>query len=623
MREPQVDRFCRCIKKVKKTIRIRPGSTKEQGAIAVCTKSILQRRGRTLRKVQCRKHMLQTQPMKGGELIAGGADTLVFYDRSKFDYPLDTSWFDDPYDIDEMMSEYPAPYEDKRKTVEDLIKKYRAAVRMISVNGSEMRVHRVIKAWFGAKQLDPFVQMHTNVWASNGVYKIDKDRTKVSGRIDKWKDAMEGRYGRYDWYGLITRYQNPDIFRLSGQERMIRLGELLRTILHIDGQFVHFDLHMGNAATMRDGTTVIHDFGRAKIRDYLQPFTDYSLSYPHADNRRVFRNALIDLFSEVKNDPDEILSFDQHFFIATLFDSIKDKTDIADWLNVSSYVPGNEESNKKNLIGNRIAVSMMPKFGIIDVYPYKQEINYDEATKSEVSMKTDGSSLPCFMNPMYETRYHHITRIFDLLSVLRAFESGFGKTSAYKTAAMLLYMIGIDIPCANRVDVERVINECLVGAYKEAGLEYKVITKEEEIQEAEHYWAEKKRRNDDPRMYPVKPAPAPSAAPAAPTAGGGDKQYEFDDKTKKLLETSHSKEPKAFTKLDLTPDEVMAEEKREPLEIPNDAPAEVKAVMEGIKKATVKTKDMTDDGLGEWTVVDKSGKHKGGTFRRKRLPRLV
>jgi hypothetical protein len=34
-------------------------------------------------------------------------------------------------------------------------------------------------------------------------------------------------------------------------------------------------------------------------------------------------------------------------------------------------------------------------------------------------------------------------------------------------------------------------------------------------------------------------------------------------------------------------------------------------------KATVKPEDMADDGLGE------SGKHKGGTFRRKRLPQLM
>ena len=45
--------FCRCIKSVRRTIKARKGSTKEQGAIAVCVKSVLGSRGKTLRKFQC------------------------------------------------------------------------------------------------------------------------------------------------------------------------------------------------------------------------------------------------------------------------------------------------------------------------------------------------------------------------------------------------------------------------------------------------------------------------------------------------------------------------------------------------------------------------------------------
>jgi GNAT superfamily N-acetyltransferase len=66
MREPQVDRFCRCVKKVRKTLKARPGSTPDQGGIAVCTKSVLQTKGRTLKKVNCSKHILETQPIKAG-----------------------------------------------------------------------------------------------------------------------------------------------------------------------------------------------------------------------------------------------------------------------------------------------------------------------------------------------------------------------------------------------------------------------------------------------------------------------------------------------------------------------------------------------------------------------------
>jgi hypothetical protein len=60
----QASRFCRCIKAVRKTVKRRPGQTKESGAIAICVKSVLKSRGRTLKKFKCRgakAPILQTQ----------------------------------------------------------------------------------------------------------------------------------------------------------------------------------------------------------------------------------------------------------------------------------------------------------------------------------------------------------------------------------------------------------------------------------------------------------------------------------------------------------------------------------------------------------------------------------
>lgn len=58
-------RFCKCIKKVKRTVRVRPGLSpnKESAAIAICTKSLLFRRGRTIKRVRClgKKPRLITQ----------------------------------------------------------------------------------------------------------------------------------------------------------------------------------------------------------------------------------------------------------------------------------------------------------------------------------------------------------------------------------------------------------------------------------------------------------------------------------------------------------------------------------------------------------------------------------
>jgi hypothetical protein len=52
------EKFCGCIKKVRKTVTLRKGSKKgpigkEQAAIGICVKSVLQTRGKTLRKFKC------------------------------------------------------------------------------------------------------------------------------------------------------------------------------------------------------------------------------------------------------------------------------------------------------------------------------------------------------------------------------------------------------------------------------------------------------------------------------------------------------------------------------------------------------------------------------------------
>lgn len=59
--------FCRCIKKVRKTVKPRKGSTREQAAIGICVKSVLHSRGKTIKKFSCgKKARLVTQKRKGG-----------------------------------------------------------------------------------------------------------------------------------------------------------------------------------------------------------------------------------------------------------------------------------------------------------------------------------------------------------------------------------------------------------------------------------------------------------------------------------------------------------------------------------------------------------------------------
>lgn len=65
-------KFNRCVKSVKKTVRARKGSNKESAAIAICTKSVLQKRGRTL-KSYSRKRLITQRKFRGGLLGDKGA----------------------------------------------------------------------------------------------------------------------------------------------------------------------------------------------------------------------------------------------------------------------------------------------------------------------------------------------------------------------------------------------------------------------------------------------------------------------------------------------------------------------------------------------------------------------
>ena len=72
--------FCRCIKRVRKTVKVRPGqpttaAQREAAAIAICVQSVLQTRGKTLKRFSCRGEngpTLTTQkPLKGGAALVG------------------------------------------------------------------------------------------------------------------------------------------------------------------------------------------------------------------------------------------------------------------------------------------------------------------------------------------------------------------------------------------------------------------------------------------------------------------------------------------------------------------------------------------------------------------------
>ena len=66
---PLAKELCRCIKKVRKTVKLRRGQnksvkSKERAAIGICVKSVLQTRGKTLKRFKCKSgpYLLVQQP---------------------------------------------------------------------------------------------------------------------------------------------------------------------------------------------------------------------------------------------------------------------------------------------------------------------------------------------------------------------------------------------------------------------------------------------------------------------------------------------------------------------------------------------------------------------------------
>jgi hypothetical protein len=63
----QKDKFCKCVKGVGRTVKLNKkyAKSKEGAAIAICTRTILFPRGRTLKKLRCgKKGKLVTQKRK-------------------------------------------------------------------------------------------------------------------------------------------------------------------------------------------------------------------------------------------------------------------------------------------------------------------------------------------------------------------------------------------------------------------------------------------------------------------------------------------------------------------------------------------------------------------------------
>jgi len=84
-------KLCTCIKAVRKTIKARPGISKEKGAIAICVKSVVQKKRSTLKKFKCgKKPSLITQRRKkigGATPVSDDIAWERYYNELRKTYP--------------------------------------------------------------------------------------------------------------------------------------------------------------------------------------------------------------------------------------------------------------------------------------------------------------------------------------------------------------------------------------------------------------------------------------------------------------------------------------------------------------------------------------------------------
>ena len=488
MWEPQVDTFCRCVKKVKKTLKARPGSISESGkkersaaegrAIAICTKSVLQTKGRTLRKVRCRDKVLETQPMKpqeGGKFRWMGADTPVFNNQAVGEWNgFPVMKVSDPVKFD------------------GWIAKYNPVVRMVSEGDGELPVHKILREMLDKTDPfnQPFVKMHFNLVVNqDAIYEVDYNATLAMVKLQKEDDKTEKleRVGSWKkWFGLVTRTQQSDVVDLDPEPQRDAMCAFLRVLLRIDGRMIHADLHRGNMAIMYDGKPVIHDVGRMKIR--------FGTDMPGAPQSRFLRNALYSRF----DDPNYYMSLSQHFYIARMFKKIR-----------KAY---GEDFPKPTAATNWQQNYMRP------------EPESDRKFIAWLDAKATGAN---------ETNYVQVARVYDILSVLKGLSDLPRRTAAGKPAQLTAYYYArkaavtlttyLFAGYATKDNVTRVVRSFLAlsgtmdqcgGRPKKPGQKYE----DPENEYAALYMTPEGGFKDETRGNPSSAPPPPPPPPPAPPA---------------------------------------------------------------------------------------------------------
>ena len=542
-----------------------------------------QRKRRTRRKT--------TRKQKGGDFLAGGADTLV-WDQKPTDEEKKKklpAWLGLPIEVTYYGVRIPLGFETIGKYGEG---DKGAVVRMILMRDGEMEMHRALKRW---SMKNAFVRMHLNTFiGGTGVYytkpsavlgkdlafaAIEGDKagkkkardealkdTRVEPALDhkyfvgddgskrrKVEEANDDAPGQF-WYGLITRRQTSDIKDLvNNDEAILNLVELTQPLLRTDGLWIHHDLHTGNMGIMPDGTPVMHDYGRMKFRDYdLKEINASRATFPSNDNMNVLRNVL----PLVAGEPVYFKGFHQFYYATDLVVLIKAK------LNQSCFnaaAASDEDFKIKNRrkLDRKGADGIATAKALVEVgllYAEKPDLvgNIEKPitmVEFEAGVGAQGAATDAYLgtlykDPVYETRYHHLARIWDLLAVLRAVSFRAQKlivagidvpkydvvrALASGAANILVGLVRADPPAATRDRVKNIVNGCCSGIATKLGNFFVVRTDDEQDELAALYWD----NVNDARTGAKAPA---AAAPAA--APGGGKRVTGGDPTAEELKAA-------------------------------------------------------------------------------------
>jgi len=251
MKGRQVDRFCRCVKKVRKTVKARRGSTAEGAAIAICTKSVLQKRKRTLRKVRCRDRVLLTQPMKGGAIVGSGEHVIVLGGDD---------WSFLPLVGDDTLAN---PRQLNDTVIVPLLRMGLTPADVVAYIGDVANKHidakdELVRA---VAETSPYIKIMTNTY----LLKYAPNKEDVTRKV-VINDALPERFDDDDSeldVCLVTRRYDHTLW--SDRDKpsfVLSIADIMIGLVHINGAFVQGDLHFDNMCIMRDGCPAIADYGR-------------------------------------------------------------------------------------------------------------------------------------------------------------------------------------------------------------------------------------------------------------------------------------------------------------------------------------------------------------------------